>query len=127
MDMNQVTLGATDMNASTAFYQKLGLRLIVQAGDRYARFELPRGNATLSLHAVQGPETDTGSALVYFEVPDVDAEVARLKAEGLAFDAEPVDQRWLWREAYLKDPGGNRLCLYTAGDNRRYPPWRLQG
>jgi hypothetical protein len=25
----------------------------------------------------------------------------------------------------LRDPDGNILCLYHAGDNRRNPPWRL--
>jgi hypothetical protein len=49
-----------------------------------------------------------------------------LKAKGLTFEAEPVDQRWLWREAYLRDPAGNLLCLFNGGQNRRYPPWRLK-
>ncbi len=52
-------------------------------------------------------------------------EVARLKAAGLTFESDPVNQPWLWREAYLRDPAGNSLCLYSAGDNRRFPPWRL--
>ena len=37
----------------------------------------------------------------------------------------PTDQSWLWREAYLKDPDGNLICLYHAGANRRFPPWRI--
>jgi hydroxymethylpyrimidine/phosphomethylpyrimidine kinase len=49
----------------------------------------------------------------------------RLMAGGIAFESPPADQKWLWREAYLRDPDGNLLCLYFAGDNRRYPPWRL--
>ncbi|SDE59175.1 VOC family protein [Kordiimonas lacus] len=125
MDLNQVTLGATDLNASIEFYKTLGLRLIVHSADHYARFELPSGNATFSLHKVDADRTNTGSGLVYFEVPDVDAEVARLEAQGIAFDTQPKDQRWLWREAYLTDPAGNRLCLYHAGPSRRYPPWRI--
>ncbi|MFC4348762.1 VOC family protein [Kordiimonas lipolytica] len=125
MDLNQVTLGAIDLDASISFYKTLGLRLIVFSENHYARFELPSGNATLSLHKVEGPSTNTGSGLIYFEVPDVDAEVTRLETAGIAFDAQPVDQRWLWREAYLSDPSGNRLCLYHAGVNRRYPPWRV--
>lgn len=42
------------------------------------------------------------------------------------FDTPPTDQRWLWREAYLKDPAGNRICIFHAGENRRYPPWRIE-
>jgi len=32
----------------------------------------------------------------------------------------PVEQSWLWREAWLSDPDG-----YHTGDIRRFPPWRL--
>lgn len=126
MDLNQVTVGTTDLDTSIAFYKTLGLRLIVHSKDHYARFELPSGNATFSLHAVEGPETSLGSGLVYFEVPDIDQTHADLTAKGIVFDQPPTDQRWLWREARLLDPAGNRLCLYTAGGNRRYPPWRLK-
>lgn len=34
-------------------------------------------------------------------------------------------QRWLWRETYTRDPAGNVICIYHAGANRRFPPWRL--
>jgi len=32
----------------------------------------------------------------------------------------------LWREAELFDPGGNRILLYFAGQNRINPPWRIR-
>jgi hydroxymethylpyrimidine/phosphomethylpyrimidine kinase len=64
-------------------------------------------------------------AQIYFECADLDARVAALKAEGIVFDTGPVDQDWLWREAWLSDPAGVRLCFYHAGENRRYPPWRI--
>ena len=57
---------------------------------------------------------------------DVDATVDELLHQGLVFDAEPVDQPWLWREAHLRDPAGNCLCIYHAGENRRNPPWRMR-
>ncbi len=62
---------------------------------------------------------------VYFECEDLDARVATLKAKGIVFDSDPVDQSWLWREAWLTDPAGVKLCLYYAGKNRLDPPWRL--
>ncbi|MEO1522796.1 MAG: hypothetical protein AAFU78_18740 [Cyanobacteria bacterium J06633_2] len=43
----------------------------------------------------------------------------------MEFDSEPTDQPWLWREAHLRDPDGNRLILYHAGEYRKNPPWRL--
>ncbi len=62
---------------------------------------------------------------VYFECDDLDDRVVRLKSAGVRFDNDPVDQRWLWREAWLRDPDGNRLCLYFAGRNRIDPPWKV--
>ena len=121
MIINQVTVSCTDYQASVAFYRKLGLTQIVDSPPRYARFETP-GGSTLSIH--EGDASDA-TTVIYFEVDDVDAIVDELLQQGLVFDAEPVDQPWLWREAHLRDPAGNRLCIYHAGDNRRHPPWRM--
>ncbi len=123
MELNQVTVPCTDYDASVAFYTKLGLRQIVDSPPRYARFEAAN-NATFSLHAAESSGS-TAAFVVYFEVDDVDAKVLELKQKGLAFETDPVDQQWLWREAYLRDPAGNRVCIYHAGDNRRFPPWRI--
>jgi catechol 2,3-dioxygenase-like lactoylglutathione lyase family enzyme len=123
MRLNQVTLGSTDFSASVAFYRKLGLRLIVSAREEYARFELPDGESTLSLHLQDA--VPHGGPVIYFEVENVDATFERLRAKGITFSSEPQDQPWLWREARLADPSGNRLCIYNAGASRRYPPWRI--
>ena len=64
--------------------------------------------------------------MVYFECEDLDVAVEDLKRKGVEFDSEPRDQSWLWREAYLRDPDGNVICLFYAGGNRINPPWRLQ-
>ena len=60
-----------------------------------------------------------------FECENLDAVVADLKSKGIKFDADPQDQPWLWREAYLRDPDDNVICLYHAGHNRQNPPWRI--
>jgi len=124
MRLNQVTLPSRDVARGAAFYRALGLVQIVEALPRYARFEVPENGATLSLHLVDEPPRPPG-AVVYFECDDLDARVAALRARGIAFESEPVDQRWLWREAYLRDPDGNVLCLFRAGENRLHPPWRV--
>jgi catechol 2,3-dioxygenase-like lactoylglutathione lyase family enzyme len=122
MKLNQVTLPARDLAASIAFYEALGFRLIV-SNDHYARLENPEDASTLSLELRQ----DSGNgAHVYFECDDLDARVAALKQMGIAFDSGPEDKSWLWREAWLRDPSGNHLCLYFAGNNRRFPPWRIE-
>ncbi len=125
MRLNQVTVAVHDLDAATAFYQRLGLTQIVDNPPSYARFECLDGGSTFSLHADAGAAT--GETVLYFECDDVDAEVARLQEQGIAFEQLPTDEPWLWREARLSDPSGNRLCLYHAGSNRRFPPWRLDG
>ena len=124
MRLNQVTVPARDIEQSVAFYQALGLRLIVKS-PYYARFELPDGEATFSVHLSDDVDGAARGAQIYFECADLDARVAALKAKGIVFDADPVDQSWLWREAWLSDPAGVRVCFYHAGENRRYPPWRI--
>lgn len=122
MQLNQVTLPTVDLPRAVDFYSRLGLVQIV-ASDHYARFELPHGDATFSLHVV---DTVTPSqAVIYFECKHLDRRVRELAAAGIVFDSQPEDQRWLWREARLRDPDGNRLCFYHAGRNRRHPPWRI--
>jgi predicted enzyme related to lactoylglutathione lyase len=122
MRLNQVTVGCLDYAQSVSFYTALGLVQIVDAPPRYARFETPTGE-TFSIHAVETAPMPTTT--VYFEVDDVDAEVARIERAGLAIVSRPADQDWLWREARLLDPAGNEICIYHAGVNRRFPPWRI--
>jgi catechol 2,3-dioxygenase-like lactoylglutathione lyase family enzyme len=128
MRLNQVTMPMLDYAASVAFYTTLGLKLIVASPPRYARFERPSTDAgepaTLSVEMVEGW---MGGAWpdVFFEVDDLDTTLARLRTAGLVVGA-PVDQSWLWREAEVYDPAGSRIKLYTAGANRRFPPWRVE-
>ena len=117
--LNQITLPLVDYAASHAFYEALGLTPIVASVPRYARFEAP-GGMTLS---IEGADEVAGPTL-YLECADLDAIVAHLRAAGHAVSG-PADQSWGWREARLTDPAGNPLCLYQAGENRRFPPWRV--
>lgn len=123
MDLNQVSIEVRDFSEAVAFYQKLGLNLIVSERGEYARFELPSGSTTFSLCVSDTPKI--GNSMIYFEVDDIDQRYAELSTAGITFDHPPVDQSWKWREARFSDPSGNKLCLFHAGANRRFPPWRL--
>jgi catechol 2,3-dioxygenase-like lactoylglutathione lyase family enzyme len=121
MRLNQVTLPATNLAQSISFYERLGFVLIVR-NDHYARLENPEDNSTLSLEL----RVERGDgAHIYFECDDLDTFAGELRAAGIAFDSGPEDKPWKWREAWLRDPAGNRLCLFLAGENRRFPPWRI--
>jgi catechol 2,3-dioxygenase-like lactoylglutathione lyase family enzyme len=126
MRMNQVTVPITDLDRAVRFYTRLGLIQIVSAPPRYARFRMPVGDATFSVEHV-GTLGGDEAPVVYFECDDLDAKVRALVADGVVFEHLPVDQPWLWREARLRDPDGNRLCLFHAGENRLNPPWRIPG
>ena len=78
MRLNQVTVPARDIARSIAFYQTLGFRLIVKDAH-YARFELPDGEATFSLHLAADTEGAANGASIYFECDDLDERVAELK------------------------------------------------
>jgi len=125
MDLNQITIPSKDLQNSVEFYQKLGLLLIVDSIPRYARFECPDGNSTFSIHHVDELPKGKGIA-VYFECKDLDEEVGTLEEKGIVFDHQLQDQAWLWREAHLRDPDGNKLVLFYAGENRKNPPWRVE-
>ena len=124
MNLNQVTIPSLDVEASIAFYEKLGLQLIVKALPHYARFLLPEGDATLSLHFVEDFTPNEWNA-IYFENEKLEEEVEKLINKGITFEHLPKDQPWLWKEARLKDPAGNVVILFHAGKNRKNPPWRI--
>jgi catechol 2,3-dioxygenase-like lactoylglutathione lyase family enzyme len=125
MNLNQVTIYSEKPVETVEFFEKLGLRRIVDSLPRYARLECPDGESTLSVHVTSDVQT-ASNIVLYFECEDLDARVEQLKAVGLIFDENPSDRDWLWREAYLKDPNGNKICLFYAGENRKNPPWRVK-
>ena len=121
MNMNQITLGCTNIQASKHFYITLGFTLIVDT-PHYLRFACPDNGATFSLHAA---DQCSNGVNVYFEEKDLDNKVAELLRLGIKIEQLPEDKPYLWREAALRDPSGNKLILYWAGENRLDPPWRV--
>lgn len=125
--LNQITIKVTDIERSTAFYEILGLKLIVSSGNPYARFECGDGGTTFSLSEVEDGDVVPGDTGLYFEVGNVAATVEALSARGIVFETPVAKEPWMWTESWLRDPDGHRLCIYHAGKARRFPPWRLKG
>ena len=123
MNLNQVTIPAFDMEASTAFYRKMGFLQIVDT-PHYARFECPEGESTFSLSLKE--TANAAGFAIYFENADLDQLVEQLIERGFDFEQLPKDQRHLWREAVLRDPAGNKIILFWGGENRKNPPWRVE-
>ena len=122
--LNQVTVTGKDYDSMVVFYRALGLRQIVDSRENgYARFETD-GGTTFSVQ-VDPDESASETTAIYFECDDLDARVERLARSGMPFEHGPRNQPWMWREARLRDPSGNTVFLYRAGEARRFPPWRI--
>jgi hydroxymethylpyrimidine/phosphomethylpyrimidine kinase len=122
--LNQVTVTGTNYERSVDFYRRLGLKQIVDSPDTgYARFETA-GGVTLSVQ-IDPEEKILATTAIYLECDDLDERVEQLARAGVAFEHGPRNQPWMWREARLRDPDGNIVFFYKAGEARRFPPWRM--
>jgi hydroxymethylpyrimidine/phosphomethylpyrimidine kinase len=122
--LNQVTVTGTNYERSVDFYRRLGLKQIIANPPDYAGFETA-GGATFSIQ-IDPDEKIVATSAIYFECDDLDERVEQLARSGLAFEHGPRNQPWMWREARLRDPDGNIIFLYKAGEARRFPPWRIE-
>jgi Glyoxalase/Bleomycin resistance protein/Dioxygenase superfamily len=126
MRLNQITLPALEVIKTRDFYLNLDFTLIVDGPD-YVRLQAPKGGTTLSIQKVERLPSGPCPKL-YLEAQSAEAlnaQVQKLQNQGIRFDSSPTDRSWLWREAWVSDPAGNKLCLYFAGENRLNPPWRV--
>lgn len=126
MKLNHVTVIVTDLERSAQFYEALGFQIIVHTPPRYARFLVPNGDCTFSIEVTEhSRQMGREQSRLYFECADVDTQYEQLRTAGVEFTQPPTDMFYLWREARFLDPDGHDLRLYSAGDNRLNPPWRL--
>ncbi|MEU5264698.1 VOC family protein [Amycolatopsis sp. NPDC021455] len=124
MKLASVRLVTDDLPALTAFYSTLTNTEPVTPfgpGD-YAELHTEGGIIALaSSAAVRRFNTDAvvaaanRSAIIEFEVDDVDAERARLDDQVTDWVQEPTNQPWGNRSMLLRDPDGNLINLYSTG------------
>ena len=108
-----VSLWSSDLNKLLPFYRDLmGLPVALEAPGFVVLggFDTPR--LCIGTHSeVRGASPDPHRWLLRLETNDIHADVARLKAAGVAFIEEPADQGMgLWL-ATCKDPEGNLVQL----------------
>jgi catechol 2,3-dioxygenase-like lactoylglutathione lyase family enzyme len=114
-----------DIQGSVAFYTgKLGFKLVTQSGPFFAL--LTRSNVQLLLSPVKGPggasqpmpngerPAPGGWNRIVLYVPDLDAEVAALRKEGVHFRNDIVHGLG-GNEILLEDPSGNPIELFQPG------------
>jgi len=102
----------TDMPRARAFYEGvLGLKPTMEsAGGMWVEYEIGNGTFGIGCYGeVWKPSTD--GTCIAFEVEDLDAEVAALKAKGVQFALEPMASP-VCRFSILCDPDGNRIMIH---------------
>jgi predicted enzyme related to lactoylglutathione lyase len=88
-------------------------------------FTMKRVESGLREHSSQ-EKVEESSVTIYFEHEQLDELVINLTTDGFVFIQQPTDHSYLWREAVLCDPAGNRIKLFWAGEARKNPPWRVE-
>jgi|SRR6185503_371813 predicted enzyme related to lactoylglutathione lyase len=106
-----VGIPVTDMKRARSFYEgALGLKPSGPAHDMWMEYDI--GPGTLALGCVGDSWRPSSSGtMAALEVNDLDAEVARLKAQGINFDAEKIESP-VCHMAIVPDPDGNKVCLH---------------
>jgi catechol 2,3-dioxygenase-like lactoylglutathione lyase family enzyme len=121
---NHAMVYSRDVAASMRFYvDLLGFELLEEVQGPgvpvYARLKAPQGEGTIALHLLApGEELHTGGVRLYFEVKNLDRFCQRLEKAGAHFSQPPKLMPWGWKHAYLDDPDGHEVSLYSAGAKR---------
>ncbi|MDG4818291.1 VOC family protein [Micromonospora sp. WMMD956] len=124
MKLASVRLITDDLPALTAFYSALTNTAPVTpfGPDDYA--ELHTDGSVIALAASAAVKRHNNfaaeaaanrSAILEFEVDDVDAERVRLSEQVTDWVQEPTTQPWGYRSMLLRDPDGNLINLYSTG------------
>ena len=119
--IDNVGIAASDLEASVAFYEKLGFTKSF-ANDRGCL--LTSGSARLFVFQVDAKPSaprrefdllhnSPGFDHISFTVDDVDRTYLSAISKGIGFAVPPSDQEWGARAAMLRDPDGNNLYLLT--------------
>ena len=135
--LDQLNLVVRDMEASLAFYQRLGLHIPdtsvwrTAGGAHHAEVAMPNGlHLELDSTALarrynagwQEPAAGTGRAVIGFKLSSraaVDERYAELTGAGYTGRQPPYDAFWGARYAVVADPDGNDVGLMSPIDPAR--------
>ncbi len=140
--LDQVNLVVSDMEATLAFYRRLGLDIpddVVwrsESGAHHVTVTMPNG-VDLEFDSVElakrynagwrAPGAGGSRGVLGFKLPsrdDVDVRYAQLTGTGYAGRQPPYDTFWGARYAIVEDPDGNEVGLMSPSDpaRRSAPP-----
>ena len=121
LDFNHAMVYTGKFAEARRFYvELLGFKVLEEMAPYYARLRSARGEGTLALHALEPGKTSSESSGVrlYFETANLDKACKDLEKAGVKFSQPPKLMPWGWKHAYLDDPDGHEVSLYTAGAKR---------
>jgi len=111
--IGQIAINVKDPARATAFYRdKLGMKLLFAAGPM-SFFDC--SGVRLMLSPPSDARFDHPSSLIYFKVPDIQAQYAAMQAAGVQFEDKPhivapMPTYDLWM-THFHDTEGNLLVL----------------
>ena len=115
-------LATRDLDKARLFFtETLGLKEVSREGDEL--ITLASGDSNLNVYRSEFAGTNKATAVTW-EVDDIDAEVAALKAKGVTFEHYDMDGLELdgdvhvgggMKIAWFKDPDGNILNIVGDG------------
>jgi catechol 2,3-dioxygenase-like lactoylglutathione lyase family enzyme len=131
--LNQLNLVVADMEATLAFYRRLGLTVDAESGAQHVAMELPGGPRIEFDTTEFVPQWDSGwagstggSIILGFSAASrdaVDEIYADLTGAGYRGHQPPYDALWGARYAIVDDPDGAGIGLMSPIDaQRRYWP-----
>jgi len=110
--LSHLFVHVSDLNRARRFYvQLLGLSVLMEE-EGYLRVG-GAGGFHMGLEERDEAEIGAAGIEIVVNVPDVDAAYQTLSAAGVAFDSPPADMPWGARHAWLTDPDGYRLSIYS--------------
>jgi catechol 2,3-dioxygenase-like lactoylglutathione lyase family enzyme len=132
--LGQLNLAVSDMDATVAFYRRLGLAISAEPGAQHVAVTLPSGLLIEWDTAEFIPQWDAGwagrtggSTILGFWLPSreaVDDLYADLTRAGYTGHQQPYDAFWGGRYAIVDDPDGNGVGLMSPSNAERkyWPP-----
>ncbi len=118
--ITQVAITVSDIGQSKAFYNEtLELPMLIDVNDM-AFFDC--GPVRLMIGGSKENNPHPGNTIIYFDCPDIDAAIDRLKNKGIHIEQEPMlahkdNAHELWL-AFFTDPDGHILAYM---ENRLTP------
>jgi catechol 2,3-dioxygenase-like lactoylglutathione lyase family enzyme len=110
--LSHLFVHVSDLARSRRFYvDELGLSVLMEE-ERYLRLG-GSGGFHMGIEERDPGEVGSVGIEIVIQVRDVDALYEVLMGLGHRFEAEPADMPWGARHAWLTDPDGYRLSIYS--------------